>query len=101
MVCAWLNSVKTASVMVGLNPEMINSSESSAQIQMAMKNVSANLIFYFSLSVEFELLLVDDAVTDVNAYASAWKSMSETLESSVVLKGIFYCYFLCFLPCTY
>jgi hypothetical protein len=84
-------SVRTASVTVGLNPEMINSTDASTQIQMAMKNVSANFIFYFSLSVEFELLLADDVLTDVNAYASAWKSMNESLESSVVIKGML-CY---------
>lgn len=69
------------------NPDMVNPSDATSQIQIAMKNVANNFVFYFSISIDFDSILLDGVALDVNSFASAWKSLNEAGESSAVVKG--------------
>jgi hypothetical protein len=65
---------------------MVNPSETTPQLQAAIKNFATNSVFYFVLPLDIDCLLVASTV-DVNSFASSWKSFDETSEVSVVLKG--------------
>jgi AP-1 complex subunit beta-1 len=76
------------SLMLSINPQLVNNQDGGQQIQAAMKNLATNSVFYFVVPVEFDIILSSDANgIDVNTFASQWKSSDESLESSVVIKG--------------
>jgi hypothetical protein len=72
------------------NAQFVNPQDTSSQIQAAMKNLATNSVFYFVIPVEFESLFASGSALDVNSFASSWKSLDESAETSVVLKGIYY-----------
>ena len=46
-----------------------------------------NTVFYFVIPVDFEALLQSSAQVDVNTFAGQWKTLDESSETSVVIKG--------------
>ncbi len=66
---------------------MINPADTSLQLQAAVKNVTANVVFYFVIPFDFDAVLTSNSI-DVNGFASAWKSLDESNEASVVIKGM-------------
>ena len=80
-------SSASASVVVTCTPPMLNNTDVSLNLQVAMKNVSANSVFYFSIPVAMETLFTPNATMDVSALANAWKGMDENLEVSQIVNG--------------
>jgi hypothetical protein len=74
-------------VPLSVNPQMINPADASLQLQAAVKNVTANVVFYFVIPFDFDAVLTSNSI-DVNGFASAWKSLDESNEASVVIKGM-------------
>lgn len=66
---------------------MVNAQDTSLNVQAAIKNLATNAVFYFVIPVDLDALFQSGASLDVNSYASTWKSMDESTEVSIVIKG--------------
>jgi hypothetical protein len=70
-------------------PQMYNPQDASGVIQAAIKNLASNNVFYFSIPVSLEVVFAAGATMDVAALATAWKSIEESQEASVLVNGTF------------
>lgn len=68
---------------------MVNPTEPSLLIQAAIKNMNTNAVFYFTIPVSLEAIMVPSAGMDVQALVAAWKSIDDSLEVSAVVNGKF------------
>lgn len=57
-------------------------------LQAAIKNMTTNAVFYFTIPVSLEALFVPGAGMEVTALVAAWKGIEEALETSVVVNGM-------------
>ncbi len=76
-----------ATLVLTINPAMINVQDTSLQVQAAIKNMANNTVFYFVIPIDVEALLQSAPAIDVNTFAGSWKSLDENSEVSVVIKG--------------
>eukprot|EP00607_Mallomonas_marina_P007561 CAMPEP_0182418690 /NCGR_PEP_ID=MMETSP1167-20130531/3057_1 /TAXON_ID=2988 /ORGANISM="Mallomonas Sp, Strain CCMP3275" /LENGTH=873 /DNA_ID=CAMNT_0024593001 /DNA_START=220 /DNA_END=2841 /DNA_ORIENTATION=+ len=81
-------SVSSVSVPMTCTPQMVNPAEPSLQVQAAMKNVATGAVFYFTLPVALEAIMVPSAGMDVQALVNAWKSIEDALEVSIVVNDL-------------
>ena len=80
-------SVSTASIPLTCTPAMVNPNEVSLTIQAAVKNAVSGTVFYFTLPVFLEAIMVPSPAMDVQALVAAWKSIDDTMEVSAVVNG--------------
>lgn len=66
---------------------MVNPSESNLAVQAAVKNTATNAVFFFTIPVALDALMVPGIVMEVQALAAAWKSIDESQEVSQVVNG--------------
>jgi hypothetical protein len=66
---------------------MVNAAENTLTVQAAMKNTTSGSVFYFSIPVALEALMMPGIVMDVQALAAAWRSIDDSLEASQVVNG--------------
>lgn len=76
-------------VGVNFTPQMLNATDSTLNLQTAVKNIATNAVFYFTIPIAFDAVLVSGNVIDVNTLASMWKSMDDTMEVSQLVNGKF------------
>lgn len=69
---------------------MVNPAETNLVVQAAVKNSANNTVFYFSIPVVLESLMVPGAPMDVQSLVTAWKSIEDALEVSVVVNGLLF-----------
>ena len=66
---------------------MVNPAEFSLNVQAAIKNTATNSVFYFSIPVALEALMIPGVVMEVQALAAAWRSIDESQEVSQIANG--------------
>lgn len=66
---------------------MVNPSDVSLVVQAAVKNVATNAVFFFSIPIAMETLMVPGIVMEVQALAAAWRSIDDSQEVSQVVNG--------------
>jgi hypothetical protein len=66
---------------------MLNPAEVTLTIAAAIKNMTTNSVFYFTLPVSMEALFGRVPAMDINAFAGAWKGLDESHEASAVASG--------------
>jgi hypothetical protein len=83
-------SVAPASLALTISPQMLNPQDVSLNIQTAIKNMATEAVFYFTIPVAMEVLFVSGGGNnmDVNAFATSWKGMDESLACSVVVNNL-------------
>lgn len=82
-------STASTSLALSINPQMINPQDSSLNIQTAIKNMATEAVFYFTIPVSMDVLFTSvGSAMDVNAFATNWKSMDESLASSVIVNNL-------------
>ena len=84
-------SYANVTLVVTCTPPMLNPSEFSLNLQVAVKNIATNAVFYFGIPVSMEALFTPNATMDVNTLASTWKGLDESLEVSQIVNGNYCC----------
>jgi hypothetical protein len=74
-------------VPLTVNPTMVNPQDVSLAVQAAIKNMATQAVFYFTIPVNLEALFARPAAMDIAAFGTAWKSMDESHEASIVVNG--------------
>lgn len=80
-------SVTSASLPLMVNPAQVNPADSSLNLQVAMKNLSSNAVFYFGIPYTIDILFVEASIPDVQSYVQLWKGFDESLEVSALVNG--------------
>ena len=92
---SYISYYSSVSYELGLScsPQMVNPSETSLNVQAAVKNTVTNAVFFFSIPISMEVLMVPGIVMEVQALAAAWRSIDDSQEVSQVVNGNipFYC----------
>ena len=78
-----------SSLPLTVNPAQVNPADSSLNLQVAMKNLSTNAVFYFGIPYTIDILFVPAPIPDVQSYVQLWKGFDESLEVSVLVNGTF------------
>lgn len=76
------------SLLLTVSPQLLNAQDASANLQAAIKNLTTNSVFYFTVPIAVEALLVAGGGMDVNALVSTWKSIDDSLEVSAVVSDL-------------
>lgn len=87
-VLCYCYSSTTCSLTVTCSPQMVNPAETSLAVQAAVKNTATNAVFFFSIPVAMEALMVPGIVMEVQALAAAWRSIDDSQEVSQVVNGM-------------
>jgi AP-1 complex subunit beta-1 len=82
------NSVCSYSLGLTVNPAMVNPADTAMTLQAAIKNITTNSVFYFVVPIEMDAVFSSGSAMDVTAFATTWKSMDESAETSVVIKDL-------------
>ncbi len=79
--------VQHTSVPLGINPSFLNPQDTNLQLQVAMKNIQANNVFYFVVPLNLATLLVPTPPLEINNLVATWKSLDDSLGVSMILNG--------------
>jgi hypothetical protein len=66
---------------------MLNPENPNLVLQVAVKNLTTNAVLYFAVPVAMDTLFAPSAPMEVQALVSAWKSIEDALEVSVIING--------------
>lgn len=80
-------SVSSASLSLNVAPGQVNPSDTTLNLQAAIKNLATNAVFYFTIPYSLDVLFTAAPIPDVQVYAQAWKGFEESLEVSQVVNG--------------
>ena len=73
-----------SSVEMVVTPNMLapvpNGQSASPQVQVAIKNMATNNVFYFAADFDFEAIFSADGALDRSAFIEAWKSIDDRKE---------------------
>jgi len=72
-----------------VNPQLVNPQDTAPHIQAAIKNTATGTVFYFTVPINLEAVLVSGVALDVQTYVSSWKSIDDSLEVSAIVNGKF------------
>jgi hypothetical protein len=81
-------STATASLVLVATPQMYNPADTSGGIQAAIKNMTSNTVFYFSIPISLEVVFAPGATMDLQALVTAWKAVEESLEVSALVNDL-------------
>jgi AP-1 complex subunit beta-1 len=82
------SSAVASSLVLTCSPQMLSTTEPSAVIQAAIKNITTSAVFYFAIPVTLEALFAPGgAPMPVQDLVQLWKSIDETQEASAVVNG--------------
>lgn len=70
-----------------VTPQMHNPQDVSLTLQTAIKNMTTQAVFYFTIPVAMETLFAPGSSMDVTAFANTWKSIDDSQEASQLLNG--------------
>ena len=77
-----------ASIPLTFSPQMMGTTDPSP-IQVAIKNMTTNAVFYFNVPILLEALFVSGGVPmEVQDLVSTWKSMDESSEVSMIVNDL-------------
>lgn len=82
------NSTAHFALNLVVNSQSANSSDTTLQIQAAMKNLADGNVFYFVIPLEFDVFVVSSPPIELSQYAANWKAIEESEEASVVIKDL-------------
>jgi hypothetical protein len=70
-----------------VNPSQLNPTDTSLNLQAAIKNLATNAVFYFIVPIELEAIVVPSSPIDIQSFVNTWKSYDDSLEVSGLVNG--------------
>lgn len=82
------NSTCSVSLPLSINAQMINPQEVTLSIQSAVKNNVSGAVFYFTVPIALDVVLVPGVMIDITTFGNHWKGIDEGQEVSLLLNDL-------------